>query len=120
MTSHLPQLASPAATDGSAKFFIVVKDKDNRQNKSIQAKLVNSRTGDTTTVALERVNETTGEFKSELLIPIDSKDASYPKISFFGGDTLTVIYMDAEDSEDVVSQSFYANPTQFSGEESFL
>ena len=104
-------VSSPAATDGSAKFFIVVKDKDNRQNKSIQAKLVNSRTGDTTTVALERVNETTGEFKSELLIPIDSKDASYPKISFFGGDTLTVIYMDAEDSEDVVSQSFYANPT---------
>lgn len=104
-------VSSPAATDGSAKFFIVVKDKDNRQNKSIQAKLVNSRTGDTTTVALERVNETTGEFKSELLIPIDSKDASYPKISFFGGDTLTVIYMDAEDSEDVVSQLFYANPT---------
>jgi len=104
-------VSSPAATDGSAKFFIVVKDKDNRQNKSIQAKLVNSRTGDTTIVALERVNETTGEFKSELLIPIDSKDASYPKISFFGGDTLTVIYMDAEDSEDVVSQSFYANPT---------
>lgn len=104
-------VSSPAATDGSAKFFIVVKDKDNRQNKSIQAKLVNSRTGDTTTVALERVNETTGEFKSDLLIPIDSKDASYPKISFFGGDTLTVIYMDAEDSEDVVSQSFYANPT---------
>lgn len=104
-------VSSPAATDGSAKFFIVVKDKDNRQNKSIQAKLVNSRTGDTTIVALERVNEITGEFKSDLLIPIDSKDASCPKISFFGGDTLTVIYMDAEDSEDVVSQSFYANPT---------
>lgn len=104
-------VSSPAPTDGSAKFYVVVKDKDNRQNESIQAKLVNSRTGDTVSVVLNRINDVTGEFKSELLTPVDTKDASYPKIPFFGGDTLTVIYVDAEDPEDIVMQSFYANPT---------
>lgn len=104
-------VSSPALTDGSAKFFIVVKDKDNKQNESIEAKVVNSRTGDTVSVSLKRTNETTGEFKSDLLTPVDSKDAKYPEFSFFGGDTLTVIYIDAEDPEDIVTQSFFANPT---------
>ena len=104
-------VASPAATDGSLKFYIVVKDKDNRTNKTVQALLVNSRTNDTLKVTLNRVNETTGEFRSDLLTAIDEKNASLPKISFFGGDNITVIYIDAEDDEDVSTQYFFADPT---------
>ena len=104
-------VSSPAATDGSLKFYIVVKDKDNRSNKTIQALVLNSRTGDTLRVTLNRVNETTGEFKSELITAIAEKDSKLPKVSFFGGDKITVVYIDAEDEEDVASQYFYADPT---------
>ena len=104
-------VASPAATDGSLKFYIVVKDKDNRTNKTVQALLVNSRTNDTLKVTLNRVNETTGEFKSDLITAIAEKDVNLPKISFFGGDNVTVIYIDAEDDEDVSTQYFFADPT---------
>ena len=104
-------VSSPAATDGSMKFYVVVKDKDNRTNKTVQALLVNSRTNDTLKVTLKRVNETTGEFKSDLITAIAEKGAKLPKVPFFGGDKITVIYIDAYDDEDVVTQYFFADPT---------
>ena len=110
LTEDGNSVSSPAATDGSTKFYVVVKDKDNKSNESVSARLVNSRTKDTVVIELAAVNKN-GEFKSELLTAVDDKSASYPKISFFGGDTITVIYVDAEDEEDISMQSFYANPT---------
>lgn len=104
-------VSSPAATDGSLKFYVVVKDKDNRSNKTIKVLLENSRTGVTDTLTLNRVNETTGEFKSELITAVAEKDVKLPKVSFFGGDKITITYIDAEDDEDVVSQYFFADPT---------
>ena len=104
-------VSSPATTDGSLKFYIVVKDKDNRSNKTINALILNSRTGDTLTVTLNRTNETTGEFKSNLITAVAEKDAKLPKIPFFGGDEVTIVYIDPEDDEDVSSQYFFADPT---------
>ncbi len=104
-------VSSPAPTDGSLKFYINVKDKDNRDSKTISALLVNSRTKDTLKVTLNRVNEVTGEFRSDLINGVGEKDPSFPKISFMGGDTVKVIYIDAEDEEDIATQSFYADPT---------
>ncbi len=111
LTENGESVSSPAETDGSVKFRIVVKDKDNRSNASVQAFVLNSRTNDTLVVELKRKNEITGEFQSELLTARADKGAAYPTLSFFGGDTITVLYIDAEDEEDVVSQAFYANPT---------
>ncbi len=104
-------VSSPAATDGSLKFYVVVKDKDNRSNKTIKVLVENSRTGAIDTLTLNRVNETTGEFKSDLITAIAEKDVKLPKVSFFGGDEITITYIDAEDEEDVATQYFFADPT---------
>lgn len=104
-------VSSPAATDGSLKFYVLVKDKDNRSNKTIRVLVENSRTGVVDTLTLNRVNETTGEFKSDLITAIAEKDVKLPKVSFFGGDEITVTYIDAEDEEDVATQYFFADPT---------
>jgi len=104
-------VSSPAATDGSLKFYVVVKDKDNRSNKTIKVLIENSRTGAIDTLTLNRVNETTGEFKSDLITAIAEKDVKLPKVSFFGGDEITITYIDAEDEEDVATQYFFADPT---------
>lgn len=104
-------VSSPAETDGSLKFYVNVKDKDNRDSKTISALLVNSRTKDTLTVTLNRVNEVTGEFRSDLITAKAVKDASFPTISFMGGDTITAVYIDAEDDEDIATQTFFADPT---------
>ncbi len=104
-------ISSPAKTDGSLKFYIVVKDKDNRSNKTINALILNSRTGDTLTVKLNRVNETTGEFKSDLITAIAEKGVPLPGIPFFGGDEVTIVYIDPDDDEDISSQYFFADPT---------
>lgn len=104
-------VSSPAATDGSEQFYIVVRDKDNKSNKTVYAYIVNSRTGDSLQVELTRTDSASGTFKSELITAKSTASASYPTISFYGGDTITVVYIDAEDEEDISSQSFYANPT---------
>lgn len=104
-------VSSPAATDGSEQFYIVVRDKDNSTSKTVYAYIINSRTGDSLQVELTRTDSASGTFKSELITAKSTASASYPTISFYGGDTITVVYIDAEDEEDVSSQSFYADPT---------
>lgn len=104
-------VSSPAPIDGSLQFYVDVKDKDNKDSKSIVAYVVNSRTGDSLKITLNRVNEVTGEFKSGVITAKNDKKASYPTIPFFGGDTITVVYIDSEDEEDISFQKFFAAPT---------
>lgn len=101
---------SPVIED-PMKFKIFVSDKDNAKNSSIKAKIVNSRTKAETIVTLKRTNESLGYFESEMLSAVKTEDADLPKVALLGGDTVSVIYIDAEDDEDSTSQSFFANPT---------
>lgn len=102
---------SSPVTEDPMKFKVLVSDKDNASNESISVKIVNSRTKDSTTLKLNRTNATLGYFESEYLSAVKTADASLPNISLLGGDTITVVYIDAEDEEDVVTQSFFADPT---------
>ncbi|MCQ2105275.1 MAG: glycoside hydrolase family 9 protein [Fibrobacter sp.] len=104
-------VTSPAATDGSLQFTIQLKDKDNRGNSTVSAWVFNSRTGDSVEVTLKRTNEELGYFSSDLITAI-AKDGKLPNLSFFGGDTIMVKYVDAEDEEDRDSVWFYAKPTK--------
>lgn len=103
-------VSSPVIED-PMKFKIFVSDKDNAKNSSIKAKIFNSRTKSETIVTLKRTNDALGYFESEWLSAVKTDETDLPKVSLLGGDTVSVIYIDAEDDEDSTSQSFYANPT---------
>lgn len=98
-------------TDGSLKFRVNVKDKDNRGNTSIKATLYNTRTKTTDTLTLKRTDETLGYFSSDILVAQD-KEGLLPNVPFFGGDTIIVTYVDSEDEEDVSVQKFFAKATR--------
>lgn len=103
-------VSSPVKEDPMT-FKVFVSDKDNAGNESIFVMLHNSRTGDSTKLTLNRTNATLGYFESEWLSAVNSADASLPKVALLGGDTVTVVYVDAEDEEDSTAQSFFADPT---------
>ncbi len=102
---------SSPVTDDPMKFKVFVSDKDNAGYETIHVMLHNSRTGDSTELSLSRTNATLGYFESEWLSAVNSTDASLPKVSLLGGDTVTVVYIDTEDPEDSTAQAFFADPT---------
>ena len=105
-------VVSPAKTDGSLKFRIQLRDKDNRANSSVDVALFNSRTpGDSVIVTLKRTDENLGYFESELLTAI-AEEKGLPSVPFFGGDTVMVKYMDKEDEDDRDSAWFFSKPTK--------
>lgn len=104
-------VTSPAATDGSLQFTIQLKDKDNRNNETVNVWIYNSRTKDSTKVTLNRTNEVLGYFSSDKFTA-KAKEGSGSTISFFGGDTIMVKYVDAEDAEDRDSVWFFAKATK--------
>ena len=102
---------SSPVVDNPMKFKIFVSDKDNAKNSTVSVTLRNSRTNETSTVTLKRTNDALGYFESDWLTAIRVEDASLPEVALLGGDTVTAIYIDAEDEEDSTSQDFYAKPT---------
>ena len=98
-------------TDNPLKFKIIVSDKDNAKNSTVSVSLLNSRTGESSSVTLKRTNEALGYFESEWLSAVKQEEASLPSVALLGGDTVTAIYIDASDDEDSTSQYFYAKPT---------
>ena len=98
-------------TDNPMKFKVIVSDKDNAKNSTVSVTLHNSRTGESTDITLKRTNEALGYFESDWLSAVKQEEASIPNVALLGGDTVTVIYIDASDDEDSTSQYFYAKPT---------
>ena len=101
--------ADPATT----KFHVIVNDKDNAKASSVVAYVINARKLDTLKVTLNPTTAGSGEFKTSSLIQTVAKDAastSGNEIAFFGGDTLYVRYIDADDEEDISEQIIYADP----------
>lgn len=98
-------------TDNPMKFKIIVSDKDNAKNSSVSVSLLNSRTGESSSVTLKRTNEALGYFESDWLSAVKQEEANLPSVALLGGDTVTAIYIDAGDDEDSTSQYFYAKPT---------
>ncbi|MCQ2101902.1 MAG: glycoside hydrolase family 9 protein [Fibrobacter sp.] len=110
----LSTLALPDGTfkiDGSTKFRIELRDKDNRGNTTMNAYIFNSRTGDSTVVTLKRTNEDLGYFSSDFLTA-QAKDGGLPNVVFYGGDTIMVKYVDPEDEDDRDSTRFWSSPTR--------
>lgn len=103
-------VTSPAVP-GSTQFFILVTDKDNAKAGSVIAYVINARKQDTLKVTLTEGAE--GSFKSALINAVnkDANSTTGNEVSFFGGDTLVVRYVDAEDEEDISEQTIYADPT---------
>jgi hypothetical protein len=98
-------------TDNPMKFKVFVSDKDNAKNSTVSVSLHNSRTGESSSITLKRTNEALGYFESDWLSAIKQEEASIPNVALLGGDTVTVIYIDAGDDEDSTAQYFYAKPT---------
>lgn len=111
LTQDGSSVRSPAATDGSTKFRIELRDKDNHSNSTVNVTIFNSRTKDSTTVILKRTDDVLGYFSSDLLTAKASDDI-LPNIPFYGGDTIMVKYVDAEDEDDRDSAWFFAVPTK--------
>lgn len=105
------QSVSSPVKDDPMTFKIFVSDKDNAANETISVTLHNSRTGDSSQVSLKRTNPTLGYFESEWISAVNNANADFPKVALLGGDTISVVYIDAEDPEDSTAQSFYADPT---------
>lgn len=108
-------ISSPADPNATS-FYIYVGDKDKANYKgSIYALVINPRQKDTLKVKLEPESGVPGSFRSTTLIAAVSKTPNArnqnTEISFFGGDTIQVIYIDPEDEEDTSKQSFYAKAT---------
>ncbi len=108
-------ISSPAEP-GNTSFYIYLNDKDKAKYSGIlYALVINNRQGDTLRVKLDPEGKETGNFRSNTLVsavsksPADRNDTK--EISFFGGDTIQVIYIDPEDDEDQSRQSFYAEST---------
>lgn len=104
-------VTTPAATDGSLKFHVLIKDKDNKDNSEIKVKMYNSRTKDSTEITLHNTDKNLGYFESDVLNALANENTSLPEISFIGGDTVTFVYIDADDEEDISSAYFTAPPT---------
>jgi len=102
-------VTSPALTP--MKFKIMVSDKDNHGSETVKVTLTNSRSGESVDVTLKRTDDVLGYFESDWLNAINDASAKMPNVSLLGGDTITAVYIDAEDDEDSTSQYFYANPT---------
>ena len=112
LTEDGNSVVSPAKTDGSLKFQIQVRDKDNRGNSSVTVAMFNSRTpGDSVIVTLDRTDKELGYFSSSWLTAA-ANDKSFPNVSFYGGDTITFKYVDIEDEDDRDSAWFYSTPTK--------
>ena len=104
-------VTSPAPIDGSLQFQIQLRDKDNRGNETMPVQLVNSRTGESIEVTLNRTNEALGYFEGEWLTASTS-EAGLPNVHFLGGDTIWVKYQDPSDDEERDSVWFYSQPTR--------
>ncbi len=103
-------ISSPAEP-GNTNFFIYVTDKDKANSGSIKVLVYNPRKNDTLEVTLTETS-TAGTFKSATAIgAVSSTNHSKSEISFFGGDTVYVVYTDVDDEEDISQQSFYAEAT---------
>ena len=112
LTEDGSSVVSPAKTDGSLKFQIQVRDKDNRGNSSVTVAMFNSRTpGDSVIVTLNRTDAELGYFSSDWLTAV-AEDKPFPKVPFFGGDTVTFKYVDIEDEDDRDSAWFWSKPTK--------
>jgi len=106
---------SSPAIPGSLSFNISVKDDDKIKAgvPSVDVMVVNAQRNDTVIVTLPFHSES-GLFTSSAPIQTASQEASATgnnTISFFGGDTVHVIYIDPEDPEDISQQSFFAEAT---------
>jgi hypothetical protein len=81
----------------------------------VNALVINGRQKDTLRVKLDPETAGSGTFRSGSLISAVSKTPAErnasTEISFFGGDTIQVIYIDPEDEEDISRQTFYAKAT---------
>ncbi|SHH03006.1 Glycosyl hydrolase family 9 [Fibrobacter sp. UWH9] len=104
-------VSSPAPIDGSNKFHIELRDKDNRNNSTVTVSVHNSRTKDSAIVTLKRTDENLGYFSSDML-NASASEGGLPHIPFYGGDTIMVKYVDAEDEDDRDSAWFYAEATK--------
>ena len=102
---------SSPVTEDPMKFKIFVSDKDNNKHETVSVTLHNSRTGEATSVTLKRTDEALGYFESDWFSAVNNSNAVLPNVALVGGDTINVIYIDADDDEDSTSQYFYANPT---------
>ena len=112
LTEDGSSVVSPAKTDGSLKFQIQLRDKDNRGNSSVTVALFNSRTpNDSVIVTLNRTDAELGYFSSDWLNAV-AEDKPFPKVPFYGGDTVMVKYVDIEDEDDRDSVWFFSNPTK--------
>ncbi|HSQ42207.1 MAG TPA: hypothetical protein VLM37_08020, partial [Fibrobacteraceae bacterium] len=103
-------VTSPA-TPGSTEFSIQVRDLDKIKSgaSTVTALVINSRLLDTLEVTLTLGADSV--FRSSADISAVSKKGSAlgnNEVSFFGGDTIVVRYIDPDDEDDVSEQSFYA------------
>lgn len=107
---------SSPAEPGSTSFYIYLSDKDKiKYTGTVYALVINGRQNDTLRVKLDAETEGTGNYRSSSLISAVSKTPAdrdaLSEISFFGGDTIQVIYIDPEDEDDVSKQTFFAKAT---------
>lgn len=108
-------ISSPAEPN-STSFYIHLSDKDKANYTGVvNALVINGRQKDTLRVKLDPETAGSGTFRSGSLISAVSKTPAErnasTEISFFGGDTIQVIYIDPEDEEDISRQTFYAKAT---------
>jgi hypothetical protein len=107
-------LLSPAIP-GALSFNIRVKDDDKRTTNvsTLEVLVINARKGDTTLVTLIW-NETAQAFVTSTPVVGLREPASATgnnQISFYGGDTVYVRYVDPDFEDDVSQQSFFAEST---------
>jgi hypothetical protein len=103
-------VASPA--EPGMQFHIQVRDEDKRKANvpSIDVLLINALREDTVTIKVPW-NDAAGAFVTSTPIQAVSTSSSAlqaNQVSFFGGDTIQVVYIDPDDDEDVSKQSFFA------------
>jgi len=98
---------------GSVDFNITVTDMDKRGTNKLLVWVINARKGDTLQVELQETS-TQGTFSTSSPITATPKDAASTgssEISFFGGDTVYVRYVDEVDPEDISEALFFAEKT---------
>ena len=104
-------VVSPAPIDGSLQFHIQLRDKDNRDKQTLPVTLINSRTGNSVEVTLNRTNDALGYFEGDWLTASTS-ESGLPNVHFLGGDTIWVKYQDPADDEERDSVWFFSQPTR--------
>ncbi len=96
-------LSSPAEFKGSGTPFVInLTDKDKSGKGKVNVWVHNNRKQDSLKVTLEEDPQNPGYFSSSTISAQSvSKDArTSTQISFFAGDTITVVYTDPDDEED--------------------